>query len=110
MCVVTGFANHAGTTPDGGLQVWVGASGFRVIQQGAAGPDALCLIGLYESLLNVFPHANNFCGIKVAQLHWKLNTAGDDIDRTGVDFHVSYSADLTTLFGPHHVAHCEHVL
>ena len=60
MCVVTGFANHAGTTPDGGLQVWVGASGFRVIQQGAAGLDALCLIGLYESLLNVFPHANNF--------------------------------------------------
>jgi len=45
-----------------------------------------------------------FYGIKVAQLHWKLNTAGDDIDRTGVDFHVPYSADLTTLFA-HHVAH-----
>ena len=47
------------------------------------GLDVFCLIGLYESLLNVLPHAKDFCGIEVAQLDWKFNTAGDDVDCSG---------------------------
>ena len=54
-----------------------------MIPQAATGLDVFCLIGLYESLLNVLPHAKDFCGIEVAQLDWKFNTAGDDVDCSG---------------------------
>ena len=44
---------------DGGLQFWVGLSGFRVFRQVAAGLDVFCNIRRCKSLLNVLPHAIN---------------------------------------------------
>src|SRR5438552_3956087 len=44
---------------DGGLQVCIDVSRFRVIQQVATGLDVFRFIHLCESLLNVLPHAIN---------------------------------------------------
>src|SRR5438477_583293 len=95
---------------DGGLQVCIGVSRFRVIQQVATGLDVFRFIHLCESLLNVLPHAINLCGIKVAQFNWKLGAAGDNVDRSGGNLDVSHVAHLAALFSPYHVANSKHVL
>src|SRR5205809_3392846 len=108
--VCRGEAERLRHFAESGLQTWVCAGRFRVIQQAASGLDVFLLVRLCEPLLDVLPHAVNLCTVEVAQLDREFCAAGDNVDRSGLHLDISHVAHLTALFGPHHVAHDEHIL